>query len=124
LWEYFRIRPSMNGTFRCPFHDDNKRSAQLFSDNQFFCYAVCAQQFTPTKILLRVGVRPEQLIAMVPPGFVESDRVGFSFDFPMYKKISDGLAKVFIDTHSLELVMENWMSVFKNLEVVSDDSGE
>lgn len=125
LWEYFRIRPSVSGTFRCPFHDDNRRSAQLFSDNHFFCYAVCGQQFTPTKILMRVGVRPEQLVAMVPPDFVETGRVGFSFDFPAYKKIADSLAKVFRETRRLELMVDNWMSVFKNLEEVSlDESGQ
>jgi hypothetical protein len=124
LWEYFRIRPGVNGTFRCPFHDDNKRSAQLFSDNRFFCYAVCGQQFTPTKILLRVGVKVDSLIRMVPSNFVETDKVGYVFNFPMYKKISESLAKVFKTTNRIELVMDNWLNVLKNMEEEQDDLRE
>lgn len=123
LWEYFRIRPGVNGTFRCPFHDDNKRSAQLFADNRFFCYAVCGQQFTPTKILLRVGVRVDQLMRMVPPGFVETDNVSFAFDFPLYKRMSENLARVFKETNRIDLVVDNWLNILKNLEE-QDESRE
>lgn len=116
LWYYFKVRPNVNGTFKCPFHDDNRKSAQLFDDNRFFCYAECNQQFTPTKIMLRMGVTVESLAALVPADFVETADSRKVFDVHMFRNLSFGIGKMFKQNHSLQAVMDNWVSVLSNLE--------
>lgn len=48
-------------TLRCPFHDDNSKSAKLFEDNRLFCWT-CHKQYGPYDALQLLGVSDSEIM--------------------------------------------------------------
>lgn len=47
-------------TLRCPFHEDNSKSAKLFEDNRMFCWT-CHKQFGAYDALQVLGVSDSEI---------------------------------------------------------------
>lgn len=47
-------------TLRCPFHEDNSKSAKLFEDNRLYCWA-CHKQYGSYDVLQVLGVSDDEI---------------------------------------------------------------
>lgn len=73
LYKLYNIRVSAGYTFLCPFHDDSAKSAKLFDDNHFYCFAE-SRQYSAYDILKANGVSFSQLKNKVPDDYVVEDK--------------------------------------------------
>lgn len=112
LWDHFKMRVSPGQTFCCPFHADNRKSAKLYEDNAFWCFA-CAKQFTPYRILTSLGFSYDELRKQLPKGYVPKVVKKKAFDEEFYKAVVENLSKVFKRSSNVLLLMQNWTNVLK-----------
>lgn len=115
-----RVRPG--DTFRCVFHADNRKSAKLYADNAFWCFA-CSKQFTPYRIMTSAGYTYEGLRKLMPPGFEPKEVKKKTFDEEFYKAIVAGLSKTFKETSNVLLLVDNWLSVLKFKQSKAETDG-
>lgn len=122
LYKMFKIRVTPGQTFRCPFHTDNRKSAKLYADNAFWCFA-CSKQFTPYRIMTSAGYTYEGLRKLMPPGFEPKEVKKKTFDEEFYKAIVAGLSKTFRETSNVLLLVDNWLSVLKFKQSKAETDG-
>lgn len=115
LRQYYGIDVGVGSKFLCPFHQDNKDSAQLFADNRFFCHAERVQ-YSPFRMLLAMGAPYEEMAKLVPSDFVPADIQKKLFDVELYKQLVFMFSKVFQRDHNIASIMDNWISVMENEE--------
>lgn len=115
LKHYHGIDAYVGSKFWCPYHKDTDPSAQLFADNNFFCYAERVQ-YNPFKILMAVGVPYEEMAKAVPGDFIPVDDQKKLFNYELYKQLVFTFSKVFQRDHNMLSVIDNWISVMDNEE--------
>lgn len=115
LRDLYGLRIEPGEKFLCPFHNDNRKSAKIFEDNAFYCFAE-GRQYTPYWILINAGKTYEQLARLVPRDFHEYMIRQKYFDETFYKTIVLRLSNTFKRKNDLLSVIENWESVLKYKE--------
>lgn len=114
LYQKFGLEVEIEKSFKCPFHDDSTASARLYDDNKFYCYG-CGKQFTPYKILIKIGVSHKKLEQLVPVDF----KARYDSHVVNQQIIIDSakyLSSVFINDNDIIDLVENW-SKFYNSDI-------
>lgn len=105
-------------TFKCPYHDDVKNSAQLFPDNKFYCYA-CVTQYTPYLIFKNNGFTIKNLADKVPDGF-SYEKENVDFDDGFYQSVAFSFRNEYQKTNDLRKLIDNWNTVIDYKEGIKN----
>lgn len=120
LHRYHGISIGVGETFRCCYHDDRRKSAKLYADNSFWCYA-CCRQFDPYTIMIMAGVKPKDLEKLVPVGYVPTEIKGRS----SVSKLASAVTVIgtqFKNDKDLYRLLESWIKVANELSEKRQDS--
>lgn len=101
-----KVRVSVGQTFRCPFHDDNRKSAKLYPDNAFFCFAE-GRQYKAHEIMLMTGTKIEELAKEVPDSYVQVEEKPKDI-VSLYGEAVSRIRKQYIKTGDLRGLIEDW----------------
>lgn len=113
LRQLFNLDIDVGQTFRCPLHDDNRKSAKLYADNAFFCYA-CNVQFTPYRILRDKGYDLDQIAQQIPPDFMPdlSSEIERKEELERLKVVASGLRAQYVQDDDLVKLIWAWVVQF------------
>jgi len=125
LRQMFQIDIDSGLTFRCPFHDDNRKSAKLFDDNAFWCFA-CQVQYTPYRMLRQAGYDLDQIAAHIPPDFRPdlSSEIERKERLERLKLVAFNLRAQHIKHGDLKKLNEAWVAEFCKTEVLSEQDAD
>ena len=115
LRDMFGIRVNSGEKFLCPFHNDNRKSARIYDDNAFYCFAE-NRQYTPYWILINSGKTYHELARLVPRDFHDYLIRQKYFDETFYKTLVLRLSDTYKRRNDIASVIDNWNSVLKNRE--------
>lgn len=115
LLEIYGVRVHLGAKFLCPFHNDNRRSAKLFEDNSFFCFAE-GKQYSPYWILIKAGKKHSELARLVPQEFVNEHEKRKYFDVEFYREMTIRLTEYYKKSNDLFGLIDNWNSIIQNKE--------
>lgn len=105
LMKYYKVSATPGRTFRCPFHSDDRKSAKLFNDNHFICFAE-GRQYSSYSVLKKNGYTFLDLEKLVPQDF-ECSSSGF-VDDGFYRFMSQNLGTEFKKTGDMQKLVSNW----------------
>jgi hypothetical protein len=108
LKKFYGLDVSVGYTFKCPFHNDKIKSAKLFPDNRFYCFAE-GKQYSPYLIMRNAGFSFSDLSKEVPEDF-EYDKEDIAIDDNFYKMIAFSFRDEFKKTGDIKKLIVNWNS--------------
>lgn len=116
LYKYHNIRVSPGNTFKCPYHSDGRRSAKLFEDNHFMCFAE-HRQYTSYNVLRKNGISYQELSNMVPTNY-EAIKKTTTSKIPILFTMSQQLNGEFKKGVSLRDLLGKWELLITYLDGV------
>lgn len=117
LYKYYGMSVGVGYTFQCPYHHDRRKSAKLYADNAFFCYA-CCKQFDPYTILCMSGVK--DLEKQVPAGYLPTEIKGRSGVSKLASVVTRIGAQFKLDRDLYKLT-EEWIKIAYELQSKRQD---
>jgi hypothetical protein len=108
LVKFHGIHVAIDRTFRCPYHDDNRKSAKLFKD-AFHCWG-CGRQYKPYHILKNNGYSFSDMVKMVPEDF-EYLKEDIQINDAMYKAYVFSFREEFKRTGDIRKLIKNWNTI-------------
>jgi len=113
LSQLFDLDVAEGQTFRCPMHIDERKSAKLYEDNAFWCFA-CQVQFTPYRVLRDQGYDLDQIAQHIPPEFMPdlSSEIERKEQLDALKLTAQQMRSDFMRHGDLSVINLAWISTF------------
>lgn len=105
LLQFHGIRVSPGYTFRCPYHEDRLKSAKLFEDNHFYCFAEF-RQYSAYDVLKANGISLTDIEKTIPDGYEDVQEV-FVED-KLYGALAVSFAEDFKKNRDIIKLIGNW----------------
>jgi hypothetical protein len=105
LLQFHGIRVSPGYTFRCPYHDDGRKSAKLFEDNHFYCFAE-AKQYSAYDVLKSNGISLVDIEKTIPEDYEDVPEV--FIEDKLYGALAVSFSEDFKKNGDIMKLIFNW----------------